>query len=80
MADEQTTAVRNIIAEFVESLGADSVIVLWSENVRDGTRAKVASWGNQLACRDMIKSANDDYCVARIDEITKRNPKKKENG
>ena len=69
-------AVRDLIAGFVEQANADSVVVMWTSINKVGTRAKIASWGNQFAVRDMIKTASDDYCIERINAIKLRNDKK----
>lgn len=65
----QAKAVREIIARFVEDANADSVVVMWTSINKVSTRAKIASWGNQFAVRDMIKTASDDYSLQRINEI-----------
>ncbi len=69
-------AVRDLIAGFVEQANADSVVVMWTSINKIGTRAKIASWGNQFAVRDMIKTASDDYCIERINAIKLRSDKK----
>ncbi len=69
-------AVRDLIAGFVEQANADSVVVMWTSINKVGTRAKIASWGNQFAVRDMIKTASDDYCIERINAIKLRSDKK----
>ncbi len=69
-------AVRDLIAGFNEQANADSVVVMWTSINKIGTRAKIASWGNQFAVRDMIKTASDDYCIERINAIKLRNDKK----
>ena len=66
---KQAKAVRDIIARFVEDANADSVVVMWTSINKVSTRAKIASWGNQFAVRDMIKTASDDYSLQRINEI-----------
>lgn len=66
-------AVRDLIAQFNESLGADSIDIVWSTNQKGGTKAKMSTWGNQFACRDMIHQANDDYVIERLNKI--KNPK-----
>ena len=77
----QAKAVREIIARFVEDANADSVVVMWTNINKVSTRAKIASWGNQFAVRDMIKTASDDYCIERINAIKlkiDRKPKPKD--
>ena len=69
-------AVRDLIAGFVEQANADSIVVMWTSINKIGTRAKIASWGNQFAVRDMIKTASDDYCIERINAIKLRSDKK----
>lgn len=69
-------AVRDLIAGFNEQANADSVVVMWTSINKVGTRAKIASWGNQFAVRDMIKTASDDYCIERINAIKLRSDKK----
>ena len=69
-------AIREIIARFVEEAHADSVVVMWTSNSKIGTKAKITTWGNQFAIRDMIKTASDDYCIERINEIKLKIDKK----
>ena len=74
-------AIREIIARFIEEANADSVVVMWTSNTKIGTKAKISSWGNQFAIRDMIKTASDDYCIERINAIklkTNKKPKPKD--
>jgi hypothetical protein len=76
-----TLAIREIIARFIEEANADSVVVMWTSNTKIGTKAKISSWGNQFAIRDMIKTASDDYCIERINAIKlkiDRKPKPKD--
>jgi len=72
----QAKAVRDIIARFVEDANADSVVVMWTSISKGGTKAKIASFGNQFAVRDMIKTASDDYCLARMNSIKLKTGKK----
>ena len=72
----QTRVVREMIGRFVEDADADSVVVLWTSTGKSGSKAKIASWGNQFAIRDMIKTANDDYTIARIAAIKNDQDKK----
>ena len=75
---EETRVVREMIGRFVEDADADSVVVLWTSTGKAGSKAKIASWGNQFAIRDMIKTASDDYTIARISAIKAdqtKNPK-----
>jgi hypothetical protein len=69
-------AVREIVARFVEEANADSVVVMWTSNSKIGTKAKITTWGNQFAIRDMIKTASDDYCIERINAIKLKIDKK----
>ena len=71
-----TLAIREIIARFIEEANADSVVVMWTSNSKIGTKAKISSWGNQFAIRDMIKTASDDYCIERINAIKLKIDKK----
>ncbi len=66
---KETSIVRAMIGQFVEDANADSVVVLWTSTGKAGSKAKIASWGNQFAIRDMIKTASDDYTIARISAI-----------
>lgn len=78
MRPDEIKVVRDIIAQFVENAGADSVVVVWSTNHKAGTKAKISTWGNQFACRDMIRQANDDYVIERLNKI-KRQAKDEKN-
>ena len=69
-------AIREIVARFVEEANADSVVVMWTSNTKIGTKAKITTWGNQFAIRDMIKTASDDYCIERINAIKLKIDKK----
>ena len=69
-------AIREIIARFVEEANADSVVVMWTSNSTIGTKAKITTWGNHFALRDMIKTASDDYCIERINAIKLKIDKK----
>lgn len=69
-------AIREIIARFIEEANADSIVVMWTSNTKIGTKAKISSWGNQFAIRDMIKTASDDYCIERINAIKLKIDKK----
>ena len=74
-------AIREIVARFVEEANADSVVVMWTSNSKIGTKAKITTWGNQFAIRDMIKTASDDYMLERINSIklkSDRKPKPKD--
>ena len=74
-------AVREIVARFVEEANADSVVVMWTSNSKIGTKAKITTWGNQFAIRDMIKTASVDYMLERINSIklkSDRKPKPKD--
>ena len=82
MSEPQKTSdiVRNVIGQFVEDMGADSVVIIWSSCEKEATRSHIATWGNQFAVRDMIKTANDDYIIDRLNKIkTTTNPKPKDN-
>ena len=69
-------AIREIVARFVEEANADSVVVMWTSNTKIGTKAKITTWGNQFAIRDMIKTASDDYMLERINSIKLKSDKK----
>lgn len=69
-------AIREIVARFVEEANADSVVVMWTSNSKIGTKAKITTWGNQFAIRDMIKTASDDYMLERINSIKLKSNKK----
>ena len=69
-------AIREIVARFVEEANADSVVVMWTSNSKIGTKAKITTWGNQFAIRDMIKTASDDYMLERINSIKLKSDKK----
>jgi len=71
-----TLAIREIIARFIEEANADSVVVMWTSNSKIGTKAKITTWGNQFAIRDMIKTASDDYYIERINAIKLKIDKK----
>jgi hypothetical protein len=49
---------------------------MWTSNSKIGTKAKITTWGNQFAIRDMIKTASDDYMLERINSIKLKSDKK----
>lgn len=49
------------VAQFVENMNADSVVILWTEVAKDSTKAKVASWGNQYAIKQMVIDLANEY-------------------
>lgn len=70
------SATRNIVAQFVEELNADSVIVMWTTVSKDITSAKVVTYGNQFACRAMVKAMHDDYVLKELNAMPKpQNPR-----
>ena len=75
---QPSSAARVLVAQFIENEGADSVVVLWSQSAKVGSIAQMVSWGNQFAVRDMIRSANDDYTISRINQINKTVTKPKD--
>jgi len=72
----ETQLCRDLIARFVEDLNADSLVVMWTSVSKEQTSAKIATWGNQLAVRDMVRQSNLEYEVeakAKIVRKTKSN-------
>ena len=53
---------RDAIAVLVEHTGADAVVLLYTVVRRDGTRAATHTWGNALACRQLIENAAAEVC------------------
>ena len=68
--------VRDLVAQFVEQVGADSIVVIWSEVGKDLTSSKCVTFGNQFACRAMVKTMHDDYVIT---ELNARDNSKKRN-
>ena len=69
-------AARNIVAQFVEEVNADSIIVIWSEVGKDTTSSKVVTFGNQFAVKAMVKAMHDDYLLEEMNE--RKDKKRKE--
>lgn len=68
----ETQLCRDLIAQFVEDLNADSLVVMWTSVGKDQTSAKIATWGNQLAVRDMVRQANLEYELATKAKIVRK--------
>jgi len=63
MTENESRKVSQCIAHFVEDMNADSVVVLWTSIEKDSTKAKVASWGNQYAIKQMVIDLAAEYDV-----------------
>jgi hypothetical protein len=70
--------IRDLVAQFVEQVGADSIVVIWSEVGKDLTSSKCVTFGNQFACRAMVKTMHDDYVLAEINGRDSNKKKTKE--
>ena len=70
--------VRDLVAQFVEQVGADSIVVIWSEVGKDLTSSKCVTFGNQFACRAMVKTMHDDYVLAEMNARDTGKKKSKE--
>ena len=79
--NEEPKSLREIVGRFIEDMGADAVVVLWTETTKDGSKSKIVSWGNQFAVRDCIQTAANEYSLERINLLNdrfKRPPNKNE--
>ena len=61
MIKSEREKVSACVAQFVKNMNADSVVILWTEVDKDSTKAKVASWGNQFAIKQMVLDLADEY-------------------
>jgi|GEM_PF-3405604 len=61
MTESERRKVSACVAQFVENMSADSVVILWTEVAKDSTKAKVASWGNQFAIKQMVIDLANEY-------------------
>jgi hypothetical protein len=66
MSKDNNKSVRDLVAQFVEQIGADSIVVIWSEVGKDLTSSKCVTFGNQFACRAMVKTMHDDYVISEM--------------
>ena len=74
MTADKDAAARNIVAQFVEEVNADSIIVIWSTVGKDTTSARVVSFGNQFACKAMVKAMHDEYVLEELNSMPKPKP------
>ena len=70
--NEEPKALREIVGRFIEDMGADAVVVLWTETTKVGSRSKIITWGNQFAVRDCIQTAANEYSLERINSLNHR--------
>jgi predicted SpoU family rRNA methylase len=61
MIKAEREKVSTCVAQFVENMNADSVVILWTEVAKESTKAKVASWGNQFAIKQMVIDLASQY-------------------
>jgi len=61
MIKAEREKVSACVAQFVENMNADSVVILWTEVAKESTKAKVASWGNQFAIKQMVIDLAGQY-------------------
>lgn len=74
-ANNTNKQVRDLVAQFVEDVNADSVVVMWTTVSKDITTAKVCTYGNQFACKAMTKAMHDEYVLTEINQIKAKQPK-----
>lgn len=52
---------RRVLAEFVESVGADAVVLIWTKTRRGYTTTHEATFGNEYACKGALETVLDDW-------------------
>jgi len=48
---------KRVLTGFVEEVGADAVLVIWSSTKKRKTSSRVCSWGNHFAVKGMLEWA-----------------------
>ena len=54
---EPTNPERRLVTGFVEEIGADAVLVIWSTTKKRKTASRISSWGNHFAVKGMLEWA-----------------------
>jgi hypothetical protein len=53
--------VRNLIAQVQEDIGADAVVVIFTQTKRNASHCSFVTYGNEFACRQMVEEMADSY-------------------
>ncbi|MAJ47494.1 MAG: hypothetical protein CMJ57_09240 [Planctomycetaceae bacterium] len=53
--------IRRALAQFIEEVGADSVVIVWTKTRRGITSTHEATFGNEYACKGALESVLDDW-------------------
>jgi len=61
MTKNEREKISSCVAQFVENMSADSVVIMWTEVTKESTKAKCASWGNQFAIKQMVIDLASQY-------------------
>tara|TARA_R110000824_G_scaffold96892_6_gene231681 strand:- start:5660 stop:5917 length:258 start_codon:yes stop_codon:yes gene_type:complete len=56
---EPSVAEKRLVAGFVEEVGAEAVLVIWSNTKKRHTASRITSWGNHFAVKGMLEWAFD---------------------
>ena len=59
---ERERQTRRIVAQAVEQLGVDAVVLVTSTTTRRRTVVHLNTWGNQLACSGLAEQAYAQLC------------------
>ncbi len=61
MSPKELKAARDIVARFVEEIGADAVVVVYSRVKRQKTETFIVPYGNAHTCNALIDYAYESY-------------------
>lgn len=61
MNAKELRAARDIVAKFVEEIGADAVVVVYSRVKRQKTETFIVPYGNAHTCNALIDYAYESY-------------------
>ena len=61
MSPKELKAARDIVAKFVEEIGADAVVVVYSRVKRQKTETFIVPYGNAHTCNALIDYAYESY-------------------
>tara|TARA_Y100001972_G_scaffold122092_1_gene167104 strand:- start:963 stop:1187 length:225 start_codon:yes stop_codon:yes gene_type:complete len=61
VSPKELKAARDIVARFVEEIGADAVVVVYSRVKRQKTETFIVPYGNAHTCNALIDYAYESY-------------------
>ena len=68
MSESVPSSARRVLASFIEEVGADAVVLVWTKTRRGVTSTHDATFGNEYACKGAIEDVLDSWTYQSEDE------------